>query len=115
MTDKLLSVSCQVSLFVGDITKLEIDAVVNAANNSLLCGGGGQFFKFITEIDFIFEPEVDGAIHKAAGKYLLAENKSLGGCPDGDAKISGGYNLPAKCEAFGYVVWHLSILMHSKK
>ena len=57
---------------------------------------------------------MDGAIHQAAGKYLLAENKSLGCCPDGEAKISGGYNLPAKCKAFGYVVWHLNILTHSR-
>ena len=43
---------------------------------------------------------MDGAIHQAAGKYLLAENKSLGCCPDGEAKISGGYNLPTKCKAY---------------
>ena len=55
---------------------------------------------FLTKIYFIFEPAVDGAIHRAAGKYLLAENKTLGGCPDGEAKISGGYNLPVKCETY---------------
>ncbi|XP_013369417.1 PREDICTED: O-acetyl-ADP-ribose deacetylase MACROD1 isoform X2 [Chinchilla lanigera] len=102
----------KISLFRGDITKLEVDAIVNAANSSLLGGGGaghpeGRANKK-SEVSWVQLP-VDGCIHRAAGPLLTDECRTLQNCETGQAKITGGYRLPAK-----YVIHTVGPIAHGE-